>query len=190
MAKRFFDFLGALTGLIIVSWLLVVIYVIASIDTASNAWFVQERIGQFSKTFRIFKFKTIHPQSRNISSVGRFLRNSKLDELPQLLNVLLGNMSLVGPRPDIKGYYDLLEGDNRQLLELKPGITGPASLKYANEAYILAQQENPLQYNDTIIFPDKVKINLEYQKRMGFFLDLKILIFTVLGKRPTEDYFN
>ena len=91
---------------------------------------------------------------------GRWLRKTKIDEIVELVNVLIGEMSFVGPRPDVPGYADLLQGSDRKILELKPGITGPASLKYINEEENLAQVENPQQYNDEVIFPDKVKINL------------------------------
>lgn len=107
------------------------------------------------------------------------MRKSKIDELPQLFNVLFGTMSLVGPRPDIPGYYDTLQGENRKILKLKPGITSEASIKYANEEVVLEQQPNPLQYNDEVIFPDKVKMNLEYYYKQSFWLDLKILFKTI-----------
>jgi lipopolysaccharide/colanic/teichoic acid biosynthesis glycosyltransferase len=111
------------------------------------------------------------------------MRKHKLDELPQFFNVLIGNMSIVGPRPDIEGYYDKLEGEDRKILELKPGITSEASLKYYNEEAILEQQENPLLYNDTVIFPDKVRMNLEYYYNRSFWDDLWIIWSTVFGYR-------
>lgn len=118
-----------------------------------------------------------------VTPLGKFLRRSKADELPQLWNVLVGEMSLVGPRPDVPGYYDGLQGEERALLQLRPGITGPASLKYANEEEILATQSNPLQYNDEVIFPDKVKINMHYLKNRSMALDIKILFLTVTGSK-------
>ena len=130
-------------------------YVVASVDTFSNGLFTQPRVGQYGVLFTIYKLKTIRPKSQKISPVGRFLRKSKIDELPQLFNVLNGTMSFVGPRPDIEGYYDKLEGEARKVLQLKPGITSEASIKYANEEVILEQQPNPLRYNDEVIFPDK-----------------------------------
>jgi lipopolysaccharide/colanic/teichoic acid biosynthesis glycosyltransferase len=155
-------------------------WIIVSIDTKSNGLFIQERIGQFGKSFRIFKLKTIKDDSKEISKVGNFLRKSKIDELPQLWNVIIGNMSIVGPRPDIKGYYDKLEGDERKILELKPGLTSLASIKYANEDEILKLQRNPLKYNDEVIFPDKVKMNLDYYYNRSFFVDLKIILKTII----------
>jgi len=117
----------------------------------------------------------------NITSFGRFLRKTKLDELPQLWNVLIGNMSLVGPRPDVPGFADQLKGEDRIILSIRPGITGPASLAFKNEEGLLAQQENPEQYNREIIWPEKVAINKAYIENYSFWLDLKILWKTVVG---------
>lgn len=156
------------------------VYIISSIDTNSNGIFTQKRVGQYGKLFTIFKFKTVHPITRKISKTGRLLRKSKLDELPQLFNVLIGDMSFVGPRPDLPGYYDELKGENRKVLDLRPGITSEASIKYRNEEYILSGKENPLQYNDEVIFPDKVKMNLHYFYNRSFFADLKIIIKTFI----------
>ena len=160
-------------------WLLIIGYIIVSIDTNSNGLYLQKRVGQFGVLFSIFKLKTMHPETGNISKIGFFFRKYKIDELPQLVNVLLGNMSVVGPRPDIEGYYDKLEGENRKILEIKPGITSLASLKYYNEEELLSKQENPLVYNDNIIFPDKVKMNLEYYYNHNFLTDLKIILKTI-----------
>jgi lipopolysaccharide/colanic/teichoic acid biosynthesis glycosyltransferase len=151
----------------------------ASIDTQSNGLFIQERIGQWGRVFKIYKLKTMHPATAKISSLGWFLRKSKIDELPQLWNVLKGDMSFVGPRPDVAGYYDLLQGEARKILELKPGITSEASIKYANEETLLEQQENPLEYNDIVIFPDKVRLNLDYYYNRSFFGDMVIIVKTV-----------
>jgi len=115
----------------------------------------------------------------SISVFGKFLRKSKIDELPQLFNVLVGDMSFVGPRPDIPGYYDILTGEARKILELKPGLTSEASLKYYDEDSLLAQQEDPLLYNDTILFPDKVYMNLHYYYNRSFLGDLKIILKTI-----------
>jgi lipopolysaccharide/colanic/teichoic acid biosynthesis glycosyltransferase len=180
MSKRLFDLLFALVGLIIALPILLFLYLLASIDTQQNGLFSQKRIGQFGLPFTIYKLRTFGlSKEKPISKFGAFLRHSKLDELPQLWNIIIGNMSFVGPRPDIAGYYDLLQGENKKILELKPGLTSLASIKYANEEYILAQQENPLWYNDTVIFPDKVKMNLEYYYSNSIYYDLKIIWKTV-----------
>lgn len=180
MSKRLFDLFFALIGLIISGFLLLILYILASIDTKQNGIFSQKRIGQFGMPFTIYKIRTFgRPSEKPISKLGAFLRNSKLDELPQLWNIIIGNMSFVGPRPDITGYYDSLQGENRKILELKPGLTSLASIKYANEEYLLEKQENPLEYNDTIIFPDKVKMNLEYYCSNSIYGDLKIIWKTI-----------
>ena len=179
MVKRIFDLLLSLVGLLAGGWLLFIFWMMASIDTRSNGLFIQERIGQWGGVFKIYKLKTMHPVTANISRLGLFLRKTKIDELPQLWNVLKGEMSFVGPRPDVAGYYDLLEGEARKILELKPGISSEASLKYKNEDWLLAQQDNPLQYNDTVLFPDKVRMNLEYYYHRSFFGDLRIIWRTV-----------
>jgi len=180
--KKVFDFIFALLGLLGFSSLLLLVYSIASWDTRSNGLFFQKRIGQHGRSFTIFKFKTFHQQTRRTSGIGLFLRNTKLDELPQLWNVLIGDMSIVGPRPDIPGYYDILEGENLKILELKPGITSEASIKYKNEEALLAKQRDPLFYNDTVIFPDKVSMNLEYYYKRSFLGDI-IIIWKTLFKK-------
>lgn len=156
-------------------------------------FFSQLRVGQHGKLFTLIKFRTMTVNNSGnsisvkgearITPLGAMLRKYKLDELPELWNVLKGDMSLVGPRPDVPGYADKLQGDDRKILLLKPGITGPASLKYANEEEILSQQKDPVKYNDEFIYPDKVRINLEYLKRRTFWIDLKIMVYTVLGKK-------
>ena len=118
---------------------------------------------------------------KTVSSFGKFIRTSKIDELPQFLNVLAGDMSLVGPRPDIAGYYDRLEGDQRKILELRPGITSEASIKYRDEERLLQAQPDPLKFNDEVIFPDKVRMNLEYYHCRGLMRDIEIIIRTVTG---------
>lgn len=154
----------------------------AVVNTRTNGVFTQDRIGQFGKKFKIYKLRTIqlnpNTEDVNISRIGQILRNYKLDELPQLFNVLKGEMSIVGPRPDIAGYYDLLEGENRKILELKPGLTSRASLKYYDEDALLENQDSPLAYNDEVLFPDKVQLNLEYYYNQSFCSDLKIIVDT------------
>lgn len=180
MIKRLFDIFFAITGLVISSGFLVLFYFLATLDTRKNGLFSQQRIGQFGKPFIIYKLRTFGSSTEKpISRFGAFLRNSKIDELPQLFNVLVGDMSIVGPRPDVAGYYDLLEGENRKVLELKPGLTSEASIKFANEEDVLAQQDHPLDYNDTVIFPEKVKMNLEYYHNNSISGDIMIVLKTV-----------
>jgi lipopolysaccharide/colanic/teichoic acid biosynthesis glycosyltransferase len=180
MSKRLFDLFFAILGLLLTSPLLVVLYCIAVFDTQQTGIFSQKRIGQFGIPFTIYKFRTFgRSTTKPISKIGAFLRNSKLDELPQLWNILLGNMSFVGPRPDIAGYYDALQGEDRKILELKPGVTSLASIKYAREEELLEKQENPVLYNDTVLFPDKVKMNLDYYKNNSIFGDVIIIWKTI-----------
>lgn len=155
--------------------------------------FSQLRVGRHARLFRIYKFRTmvvghggssvsVHGENR-ITPLGATLRRYKLDELPELWNVLKGDMSFVGPRPDVPGYADQLQGDDRRMLQLRPGITGPATLKYRNEEELLARVENPQEYNDNVIFPDKVRINLYYLDHYSFWKDLQMILCTVTGKK-------
>lgn len=177
--KRIFDVIVSLIALMVFLPFILISWLILMFDTNSNGLFFQQRVGQFGKLFTIYKLKTMHHETGNVSKVGYFFRRYKLDELPQFLNVLKGEMSIVGPRPDIEGYYDKLEGEDRKVLELKPGITSEASIKYYNEEEILEQQKNALHYNDTVIFPDKVKMNLDYYYNQNLLFDIKIIIKTI-----------
>ncbi|MCJ7933004.1 MAG: sugar transferase [Chryseobacterium sp.] len=158
--------------------LFILLLILTSWDTGFPGIFTQERIGCYAKPFTIYKFRTLDTKTRRKSSIGHWMRKTKLDELPQLFNILKGDMSLVGPRPDIPGYYDKLEGEDRNILLLKPGLTSEAGIKYRNEEKLLCAQENPLQYNDEILFPDKVKMNLEYYHNLSFKTDIRILLKT------------
>lgn len=182
IVKRLFDILFSGILLFLFFLVLFLAWLLAIIDTRTNGIFIQDRIGQYGKRFRIYKLRTIQVGKKSddlkISKLGRLLRNYKLDELPQLINVLKGEMSIVGPRPDVEGYYDLLVDDNRKILELKPGLTSLASLKYYNEDLLLEKQANPLAYNNEVIFPDKVRMNLEYYHHHTFCGDLKIMVMT------------
>ena len=183
MIKRFFDIIFSLSSLLFFFWLVLITWFLAAIDTHTVGIFIQERIGQFGNPFKIYKLRTIQvlPPLGNprISKIGKFLRNYKLDELPQLFNVLKGEMSIVGPRPDLPGYYDLLDGENRKILELKPGLTSIASLKYSKEEYVLEKQLTPVIYNDCIVFPDKVQLNLDYYYQRSFWGDIGIILKTI-----------
>lgn len=195
--KKIFDFLGALFMLFMLFPLMLIIALAIVIDSGFPVFFVQKRIGQYGKTFRLIKFRTMKVTKSNtsiaaeeinrITGVGKILRKIKIDELPELINILKGEMSFVGPRPDVPGYADRLEGDDRVIIELKPGLTGAASLKYIDEETILANKENPKEYNDKIIWPDKVRLNKLYYYNRSFRLDIKLLIFTFLRKQITEN---
>ncbi len=183
----------SLLALVILLPVFIVIAIVIKAFSPGPLFFRQKRVGRYGCIFTIIKFRTMMANdgsntvtARNdnrITREGAFLRKWKFDELPELINVLTGDMSFVGPRPDVPGYADLLTGDNRRILSLRPGITGPASLKYYNEEEILAGVENPREYNDQVIFPDKVKINLEYLEKNSLCGDLKIIMYTVLRKQ-------
>lgn len=162
-----------------VGFLLLVI-AITAIDTQSNGFFTQERIGQHGKPFLIYKLRTLHSKTNKMSAFGHALRTTKLDEIPQIFNLLKGEMTLVGPRPDVTGYADKLVGADQIILKLKPGITGLASLKYRNEEHILSQQTHPQLYNDEVIWPDKVRINKWYAENRSLIMDLKIIFYTLV----------
>ena len=193
LLKSIFDRTASFFGLVFLFPVLIVVGILIRIKMPGGPIiFKQRRVGQHGQLFTMYKFRSmtvghsgssvsVKGESR-ITPLGAKLRKYKLDELPELWNVLIGDMSLVGPRPDVPGYADKLEGENRRMLLLKPGITGPASLKYRNEEEILAEQENPQKYNDAVLFPDKVQINIEYLDNWSFWNDIKIIIYTVLGK--------
>lgn len=190
MLKYLFDRIVAFFGLLLL-WplLLFVALLIRATMPGGPVLFVQQRVGKDGQLFRCHKFRTMRTpnddaadsDASRITPLGTLLRRYKIDELPQLWDVLTAKMSFVGPRPDVPGYADKLQGDDRKLLTLRPGITGPASLKYRNEEEILANMTNPLEYNDTVIWPDKVRLNLYYLKHYSFLTDLKIIFATVLG---------
>ncbi|MCT4599397.1 MAG: sugar transferase [Marinifilaceae bacterium] len=191
--KYVLDTLLSFLGIIILlPFFLIVIILILIRMPDGSPFFIQERVGKNGKLFKMIKFRTMAVGNlgssisvageKRITPLGAKLRKYKIDELPELFNVFIGNMSLVGPRPDVPGYADILKGENRNILKLRPGITGPASLKYSNEEEILALVEDPIKYNDEIIFPDKVKINLEYYYNHTIYGDLKIIINTIFRK--------
>ena len=190
MIKRFFDLTFSLIGILILFPLMLIISLVIKLDSKGPIFFIQNRVGKDGKLFAMIKFRSmsVFQTSKStvsvkgdvrITKVGTFIRKYKLDELPELWNVLLGQMSIVGPRPDVKGFADELQGEDRLILELRPGITGPASLKYANEEELLSHQENPEKYNNEVIFPDKVRINLDYYYNQNLILDLKIIFATI-----------
>ena len=190
LIKRAFDFTLALAGLAL-SWPVILgAWAIAAIESGGNGFFLQKRVGKDGKLFTIIKIKTMYPNSgptvttaddKRITRSGRFFRKYKIDELPQLINILKGDMSFVGPRPDVPGYADMLKGDDRVILSIRPGITGPATLKYKNEEEILAKVDDPKEYNDKVIWPDKVRINKDYIKNWSLKKDIIYIIKTLKG---------
>jgi lipopolysaccharide/colanic/teichoic acid biosynthesis glycosyltransferase len=192
LSKRTFDIILASIGLLLCWWLILLAFISAAIDTRSNGFFIQIRVGRNGRLFKVVKIKTMKPSNTlkttvttsndsRITKLGAFLRKTKIDELPQLINVFLGQMSFVGPRPDVPGFADQLQGNEKLILSIRPGITGPATLQYRNEEELLAQQADPETYNREVIFPDKVRINLEYIQHWSLLTDLKYIFKTVLG---------
>ena len=190
--KRVFDLIFSLFGILLTWWIMLIAWLVASLETKSNGLFMQKRIGKDAKLFDIFKIKTMRSIEGEKSTVttsrdvritksGKFFRRWKIDELPQLFNVLLGDMSFVGPRPDVSGFADRLEGRDKVLLSIRPGITGPASLKYKNEEVLLAQEKDPESYNREIIWPDKVRINLAYIETWSLKKDIIYIIRSITG---------
>lgn len=191
MLKEIFDRFAAIAGLIILWPVMAVVAVLIAVRMPGGpVIFRQQRVGRGGRLFTLVKFRTMtmgHSGSTvsvagesRITPLGAVLRRLKLDELPELWNVARGDMSFVGPRPDVPGYADMLTGDDRRVLQLKPGITGPATLKYRNEEQLLAMCDNPREYNDRVIFPDKVRINLEYLDSRSFVGDIRIIMQTLL----------
>jgi lipopolysaccharide/colanic/teichoic acid biosynthesis glycosyltransferase len=191
--KRTFDVACAASGLIVLCPVILAAFIAASLDTRSNGFFVQRRVGRHGRPFSVVKIKTMRPMTEvtttvtqagdpRITPLGALLRKTKIDELPQLWNVVCGDMSFVGPRPDVPGFADLLTGGDRLVLSVRPGITGPATLKYRDEERMLAGQDDPEAYNRDVIFPDKVRINLEYVRNWSLAGDLRLIWQTVAGR--------
>ncbi len=192
--KYIFDRLFSLILLVILSPVLLVIFILHKIKMPKGKFlYHQVRIGKDAKPFTIYKIRTMAEgaEDKNTVSVandertlpfGHWLRESKADTFFELINILIGDMSFVGPRPDVPGYADKLEGDDRVILKLRPGLTGPASIKYRHEDRILAEQDDPQRYNDEVIWPDKVKINKDYYENWSVWLDVSILWKTVFGR--------
>ncbi len=189
--KRLFDFLSSFFGLLILSPLFLILIVIIRISSKGGAFYKQTRVGQFNRDFLLFKFRsmyvdsdkkgllTVGNQDKRITSIGVFIRKFKLDELPQLINVLFGDMSFVGPRPEVRKYVDLYTPDQLRVLNLKPGITDMASIKYKNENDILSHQKDPERYYIDVILPDKIKINLDFYKSSNSLVgSIRVILLT------------
>ena len=190
MIKRLFDIIFSLAGIVFLFPVLIIVSILIKIDSSGPVFFLQKRVGLNGDIFKIIKFRTMRVNHNNsltitlendvrITRIGKLLRKYKIDEIPELINVLIGDMSFVGPRPDVPGYADLLKGNNRNILKLRPGITSRASIKYANEEQLLLDQQDPIAYNNDVIFPDKVKMNLNYYKNNNIWIDIKIIFATL-----------
>jgi lipopolysaccharide/colanic/teichoic acid biosynthesis glycosyltransferase len=188
--KRAFDLILAVIGLLATGWIIVIAWLLATIDTGANGFFKQQRVGYRGRLFTAVKIRTMRKTGGNdttvttsrdsrITVLGRFWRRTKIDELPQLFNVLMGHMSFVGPRPDVPGFADRLHGDDRIVLSVRPGITGPATIKYRDEEELLASKADPEGYNRDIIFPDKVRVNREYIEHWSFGRDIRCIFATL-----------
>ncbi len=187
ISKRFFDIILSFLMLPFVIFPLILLFIFASISTKQNGLFVQKRVGMHGAIFSFYKIRSLkgtwHEDINEIKNsetlFGSWIRKTKLDELSQLFNVLKGDISFVGPRPDIIGYADTLNNDDSIILSVRPGITGPAAIKYKNEEEILLQQDNPKKYNDEVIWPDKVAINKEYVLNWSFRKDIYYILKSI-----------
>jgi len=195
--KRLFDLVVSCMGMIFLFIPFCIIALLVKISSRGTILFIQNRIGKNGKEFKCVKFRTMYMDSEKygsvttakdnrITPVGSFLRKFKLDELPQLWNVFVGNMSFVGPRPDVAGYADKLTGKAAAILSLRPGITGSATLYFRDEEEQLAKVEDPVEYNDTVIWPKKVALNIEYVNTWSFFKDIGYILITIF---PALDNF-
>lgn len=190
--KWIFDRIMALIGLLFLWPIFIIVAILIKTQMPGPVLFIQQRVGRKGRLFNCHKFRSMkvgHGGSSvsvagetRITPLGAKLRKYKIDELPELWDVFIGNMSFVGPRPDVPGYADKLTGENSIILNLRPGITGPATLKYRNEEELLATVSNPQQYNDEVIYPDKVRINRYYAEHYSFFADIQMILCTISGK--------
>lgn len=199
--KFLFDRIVSFLGLLFLWPVLLIVAILIKIKMPGGpVFFTQKRVGRNGELFTMYKFRSMtvaHSGSSvsvagesRITPFGAKIRKYKLDELPELWNVMIGDMSFVGPRPDVPGYADKLQGEDRLILKLRPGITGPASLKYANEEEILAKVADPQRYNDEVIFPDKVRINLDYYHNHSFWGDIKLIFQTVFRSYDVAEIQN
>lgn len=191
MLKRLFDITLSVIGLIMVSPIFLILAVWIKLDSKGPVFYHQVRVGRGNRDFRIFKFRsmrvgadkgsliTVGGRDPRVTKSGYFIRKFKLDELPQLLNVLLGDMSFVGPRPEVRHYVDMYTEEQMHVLDVRPGITDLASIKYLNESELLAKAEDPEWYYVNVIMPDKLSINLEYVARSSFWFDMKMIFMTI-----------
>jgi lipopolysaccharide/colanic/teichoic acid biosynthesis glycosyltransferase len=191
LLKRAFDILASFFGLLVLSPFLLVAGLLVKFSSEGPILFRQARAGRHGIPFTIYKFRTMfvdHGGSsvsvkgeRRITPIGAVLRKLKIDELPELWNILIGDMSFVGPRPDMPDYASRLQGEQREILSVRPGLTSPASIKYAREEELLSREHDPLKYFDEVIWPDKMRINLEYVNDRSFVGDIKLIVRTLFG---------
>ncbi len=191
--KRLFDITASFFGIIILSPLLIFIGLWVGLSSKGGVFYKQIRVGKNNKDFKLYKFRsmrvnsdkqgllTVGSKDSRITTAGYFIRKYKIDELPQLFNVLKGDMSFVGPRPEVRRYVDLYSEEQMKVLSVRPGITDPASIKYRNENDILSSQSNPEEYYIQHIMPDKLKINIDYINTQTFVKDIKIIFQTIFG---------
>ena len=190
MTKRLFDIIFSLLGILFLFPVFIFISILIKTDSSGPVFFLQDRVGLNGKIFKIIKFRSMKEDHKNsltvtlkndkrITRIGKKLRKYKIDEITELFNVLVGDMSFVGPRPDVPGYADLLKGNDRNILKLRPGITSLASIKYSNEEQFLMVQKDPIAFNNDVIFPDKVKMNLNYYENNNIWIDIKIIFATL-----------
>lgn len=191
MAKRLFDIVSSGIGLLCLAPVFVVMAIWIKLDSRGPVFYRQTRVGRYGRDFRIFKFRsmrvgsdkgcqiTVGERDPRITRFGYFIRRYKIDELPQLINVFLGDMSIVGPRPEVRKYVDLYSEEQRKVFQVRPGITDLASIKYRNENELLSQVDDPDTYYIDVIMPDKLTINLEYIRHQSFMGDIKIIFNTL-----------
>lgn len=190
--KRCFDFIVSLIGIIILSPVFTIVSIAIKLDSKGNILFLQKRVGRYGKEFNIYKFRTMVTDAEKlgkqitigkdnrITKVGAFLRKFKIDELPQLFNVFKGDMSLVGPRPEVPKYVSLYSFEQKKVLNVRPGITDMASLRYKDENDILGKVENPEEYYINVIMKDKLNLNLEYIEKSNIFFDIYLIVKTII----------
>lgn len=180
VVKRVLDIFMSIIGIILFIIPIFILVILSTIINKEFGIFTQKRVGKEAKLFSIFKIKSMKIGGENsISPFGKFIRKTKLDELPQLFNVIFGHMSVVGPRPDLEGYADLLKNEDKIILTVKPGLTSLATLKFSNEEKLLKKQENSIKYNDEVLWPQKVELNKEYVKNYSLINDFKIIFKTI-----------
>ena len=190
--KRSFDILFSTLGLLVTGWLILIAYLLASLDTGESGFFRQERVGKDGRLFKVIKIRTMRRDPTvnttvtsagdpRITRLGAFWRKSKIDELPQLINILPGQMSFVGPRPDVPGFADRLRGEDKIILSVRPGITGPATLRFRHEEDLLAAQADPERYNREVIYPEKVRLNRAYIENYHGWQDIVYIWRTLTG---------